>query len=68
MRTRRSELAIARTMRWSWGLAAMILLAAAGLGVKVIKRLGVVGGRTSAIAARGFKLDLGPTFFLFRAC
>jgi hypothetical protein len=48
------------------GLAATILLAAAGLRVKVIERLGVVGGRTSAIAARGFKLDLGPTFFLSR--
>jgi putative NAD(P)-binding protein len=47
------------------GLAAAILLAAAGLRVKVIERLGVVGVRTSAIAARGFKLDLGPTFFLF---
>ena len=47
------------------GLAATILLAAAGLRVKVIERLGVVGGRTSAIAVRGFKLDLGPTFFLF---
>ena len=47
------------------GLAAAILLATAGLRVKVIERLGVVGGRTSAIAADGFKFDLGPTFFLF---
>jgi phytoene desaturase len=31
----------------------------------VIERLSVVGGRTSAIAAEGFKFDLGPTFFLF---
>jgi phytoene desaturase len=47
------------------GLAAAILLAAAGLRVKVLERLGVVGGRTSTIVARGFKFDLGPTFFLF---
>jgi phytoene desaturase len=47
------------------GLAAAILLASAGLRVKVIERLSVVGGRTSAIAAEGFKFDLGPTFFLF---
>jgi phytoene desaturase len=47
------------------GLAVAILLASAGLRVKVIERLGVVGGRTSAIVAGGFKFDLGPTFFLF---
>jgi phytoene desaturase len=47
------------------GLAVAILLASAGLRVKVIERLGVVGGRTSAIVADGFKFDLGPTFFLF---
>ena len=47
------------------GKAAAILLAAAGVWVKVIERLKGVGGRTSAIAARGFKFDLGPTFFLF---
>jgi phytoene dehydrogenase-like protein len=48
------------------GLAAAILLASAGLRVKVIERLSVVVGRTSAIAAEGFKFDLGPTFFLCR--
>ena len=47
------------------GLAAAILLASAGLRVKVIERLSGVGGRTSAIAAGGFRFDLGPTFFLF---
>jgi phytoene desaturase len=47
------------------GLAAAILLASAGLRVKVIERLSSVGGRTSAIAAGGFRFDLGPTFFLF---
>lgn len=47
------------------GLASAILLASAGLKVKVIERLGVVGGRTSAIKADGFRFDVGPTFFLF---
>jgi phytoene desaturase len=47
------------------GLASAILLASAGLKVKVIERLGVVGGRTSAIEAEGFRFDVGPTFFLF---
>lgn len=47
------------------GLASAILLASAGLKVKVIERLGVVGGRTSAIEADGFRFDVGPTFFLF---
>ena len=47
------------------GLASAILLASAGLKVTVIERLGVVGGRTSAIESEGFKFDLGPTFFLF---
>ena len=49
----------------SGGLASAILLASAGLKVKVIERLGVVGGRTSAIEAEGFRFDVGPTFFLF---
>jgi len=47
------------------GLAAAILLAAAGVKVKVIERLPTVGGRTSSIEADGFKFDLGPTFFLY---
>lgn len=47
------------------GLAAAILLASAGLQVKVIERLPVVGGRTSTFAAHGFRFDLGPTFFLY---
>ena len=42
-----------------------MLLASAGLKVKMIERLGRVGGRTSAIEADGFRFDLGPTFFLF---
>lgn len=47
------------------GLAASILLAAAGARVRVLERLPIVGGRTSTIEADGFKFDLGPTFFLY---
>ena len=47
------------------GLASAILLASAGLGVRVIERLPFVGGRTSTHEAQGFKFDLGPTFFLY---
>jgi phytoene desaturase len=47
------------------GLASAILLAAAGLKVKVLERLPTVGGRTSSIEADGFRFDLGPTFFLY---
>ena len=47
------------------GLASAILLAAAGVKVKVIERLPTVGGRTSSIETDGFKFDLGPTFFLY---
>ncbi len=47
------------------GLASAILLAAAGVRVRVLERLPMVGGRTSSIEADGFKFDLGPTFFLY---
>ena len=47
------------------GLATAILLAAAGVRVKVVERLPIIGGRTSSIEADGFKFDLGPTFFLY---
>ncbi len=47
------------------GLASAILLASAGVKVKIIERLPVVGGRTSSIEADGFRFDLGPTFFLY---
>ena len=47
------------------GLASAILLAAAGVKVKLLERLPIVGGRTSSIEAQGFKFDLGPTFFLY---
>ena len=47
------------------GLAVAIELASAGLKVKVVERLPVVGGRTSTIEAEGYRFDLGPTFFLY---
>lgn len=47
------------------GLASSILLAAAGVRVKIVERLPIIGGRTSSIEADGFKFDLGPTFFLY---
>jgi phytoene desaturase len=47
------------------GLAAAMLLAKAGLRVRVFERLPVVGGRTSPIELDGFRFDRGPTFFLY---
>jgi phytoene desaturase len=47
------------------GLASAILLAAAGVRVKIVERLPIVGGRTSSIESDGYKFDLGPTFFLY---
>lgn len=47
------------------GLAAAILLAKAGLNVRVLERLPRVGGRCSSVEADGFRFDLGPTFFLY---
>ncbi len=47
------------------GLASAILLAAAGVRVKVVERLPIIGGRTSSIESNGYKFDLGPTFFLY---
>src|SRR5271166_2134426 len=47
------------------GLAAALLLAQAGLRVKIVERMQRVGGRCSAIEADGFRFDLGPTFFLY---
>jgi phytoene desaturase len=47
------------------GLASAILLAAAGLRVKILERLPIVGGRTSSLEADGYRFDLGPTFFLY---
>ena len=43
-----------------------MLLAGAGVRVKVFERLPVPGGRTSTISTpEGFRFDLGPTFFLY---
>jgi len=48
------------------GLAAAMLLARAGLQVRVLERLAFPGGRTSTITTpEGFRFDLGPTFFLY---
>jgi len=48
------------------GLASAMLLARAGLKVRVLERLAVPGGRTSTITTpEGFRFDLGPTFFLY---
>jgi phytoene desaturase len=48
------------------GLASAMLLARAGLHVRVLERLDVPGGRTSTITTpEGFRFDLGPTFFLY---
>lgn len=47
------------------GLASAMLLASAGVKVKLLERMPIVGGRTSAIQTDGFKFDLGPTFFLY---
>ncbi|MFO0880057.1 MAG: phytoene desaturase family protein [Gemmataceae bacterium] len=47
------------------GLAAAMLLARAGLSVKVLERHPHVGGRTSTLGDDGFRFDLGPTFFLY---
>ncbi len=47
------------------GLAAAMLLAAAGCRVTVLERADRSGGRTSTFEMDGFRFDLGPTFFLY---
>ena len=47
------------------GLAAAMLLAAAGMEVTVLERRDRVGGRTSTVEKGGYRFDLGPTFFLY---
>jgi len=49
------------------GLACAMLLAKAGLNVRVLERQGCVGGRTATVERDGFRFDLGPTFFLYPA-
>ena len=46
------------------GLAAAMLLSAAGLRVTVLERRDAVGGRTSTLEVDGFRFDRGPTFFM----
>ena len=41
------------------------MLASAGVKVKILERLPILGGRTLSIEAEGYKLDLGTTFFLY---
>ncbi len=47
------------------GLATAMLLARAGISVRVLERQPHVGGRTSTLSGKGFRFDLGPTFFLY---
>nr|MCC5641172.1 FAD-dependent oxidoreductase [Nostoc sp. CHAB 5844] len=47
------------------GLAAAMLLAAAGQKVVVYERLDAVGGRTRTVTADRFRFDIGATFFLY---
>jgi len=47
------------------GLASAMLLAKAGLDVRVIERLSRPGGRTGSLRNGGFRFDIGPTFFLY---
>ncbi|MBC7928195.1 MAG: phytoene desaturase [Bryobacteraceae bacterium] len=47
------------------GLAAAMLLASAGLRVRIIEGQSRVGGRTATLQADGFRFDTGPTFFLY---
>lgn len=47
------------------GLAAAMLLAKAGLEVRVFERQPRVGGETSSFEHDDFRFDLGPTFLLF---
>src|SRR5262245_6726485 len=47
------------------GLAVAMLLANAGFRVTILERQPFVGGRTSTFRDRGFRFDLGPTFFLY---
>ena len=47
------------------GLATAMLLAHAGVKVRIIERMPFVGGRTSSFGDQGYTFDLGPTFFLY---
>ena len=45
------------------GLACSLLLAKAGLNVKILEKTDRVGGRTKVIEKDGYRYDNGPTFF-----
>ncbi|MGC9329537.1 MAG: FAD-dependent oxidoreductase, partial [Candidatus Hinthialibacter sp.] len=47
------------------GLAAAMLLSKAGARVKVFERRDHVGGRTSTLNQKGYRFDIGPTFFMY---
>lgn len=47
------------------GLATAMLLARAGVKVRLLEKQACVGGRTSTLEADGFRFDRGPTFFLY---
>ena len=48
------------------GLAAALLLAAAGVSVTIFEKDDAVGGRTRTVTAPGgYRFDIGPTFFLY---
>ncbi len=46
------------------GLAAGVLLANQGLDVTIYEKEDKVGGRNGFIEAKGYKFDIGPTFFM----
>ena len=47
------------------GLATAMLLAAAGMKVKLFEKDSAVGGRTKVFSEAGYRFDVGPTFFLY---
>ena len=47
------------------GLAAAMLLRAAGAEVTVVEKEATPGGRTGVLRRDGFTFDIGPTFFLY---
>ena len=63
---RRANINIAVIGAGPGGLAAAILLARAGLKVRLFEKAQQVGGRTRTVQAPGgYRFDLGPTFFLY---
>jgi phytoene desaturase len=48
------------------GLTAGMLLSSKGYDVNIYEKEGEVGGRNSHIEKKGFKFDIGPTFFMLK--